>query len=276
MPQEGYGVFQIRDLDECERCVLDAIDVGYRLFDTAASYFNEEAVGRAVQKSIRNGMVKREELFITTKIWIQNYGAQSTKNAFDESMERLELSYLDLLLLHQPFGNWQEAWKVLESLYLEGKVRAIGVSNFTQKKLGELLEQANIKPMLNQVELHPFYLQEEALEQMRNFQVQPEAWGPLCEGQKGIFTNPLLSNIGRKYGKTAAQVALRWNIQRGVVVIPKTIHKERMAENMDVWDFALSRQDMLDIAVLDVGCSEIIDFENPATERLLLQCKLHK
>lgn len=276
MPQEGYGVFQIRDLDECERCVLDAIDVGYRLFDTAASYFNEEAVGRAVQKSIRNGMVKREELFITTKIWIQNYGAQSTKNAFDESMERLELSYLDLLLLHQPFGNWQEAWKVLESLYLEGKVRAIGVSNFTQKKLGELLEQANIKPMLNQVELHPFYLQEEALEQMRNFQVQPEAWGPLCEGQKGIFTNPLLSNIGRKYGKTAAQVALRWNIQRGVVVIPKTILKERMVENMDVWDFALNQQDMLAIVALDVGCSEIIDFENPATERLLLRCKLHK
>lgn len=276
MPQEGYGVFQIKELDECERCVLDAMDAGYRLFDTAAAYLNEDAVGRAIQKSVRDGLVKREELFITTKIWIQDYGIQSTRRAFHESMERLGLSYLDLLLLHQPFGNWQEAWRVLESLYLERKVRAIGVSNFTHSKLSELLTQANIKPMINQIELHPFYLQEEALAQMRRFQIQPEAWGPLCEGQKGIFTNPLLSSIGEKYGKTAAQVSLRWNIQRGVVVIPKSIHKERMAENIAVWDFILSQQDMLAIAALDVGCSEIIDFESPATERLLLQCKLHE
>ncbi len=276
MPQEGYGVFQIKDLDECERCVLDAMDVGYRLFDTAAAYLNEEAVGRAIQKSVRDGMVKREDLFITTKIWIQDYGIQSTRRAFRESMERLELSYLDLLLLHQPFGNWQEAWSVLESLYLEGKVRAIGVSNFTPKKLSELIAKANIKPVLNQVELHPFYLQEEALAQMRSSQIQPEAWGPLCEGQKGIFTNPILSSIGEKYRKTSAQVSLRWNIQRGVVVIPKSIHRERMVENMDVWNFALSQQDMLAIAALDVGYSEIIDLESPATERLLLQCKLHE
>lgn len=276
MPKEGYGVFQIKDLDICERCVLDAMDAGYRLFDTAAAYLNEEAVGRAIQKSISAGMIKREELFITTKIWIQDYGTQNTRRAFRESMERLGLSYLDLLLLHQPFGNWQEAWRTLESLYLEGKVRAIGVSNFTISKLGELLTQAKIKPMINQIELHPFYLQEEALAQMRRFQIQPEAWGPLCEGQKGIFTNPLLRSIGEKYGKTAAQVSLRWNIQRGVVVIPKSVHKDRMVENIDVWNFTLSQQDMLAIAALDVGCSEIIDFESPATERLLLRWKLHE
>lgn len=275
MPQEGYGVLHINDLTECERCIGDAIDAGYRLFDTATAYFNEKAVGSACANAIAEGKVKREELFLTTKVWIQDYGTKETRESVRTSLEKLGTSYIDLVLLHQPFGPWKEAWRTLEELYHEGKIRAIGTSNFTTGKLDELMAFAEIKPAVNQIELHPFYIQEPMLQKMKEYGIQAEAWGPLCEGQKGIFTNPVLLSFGENYGKTAAQIALRWNIQRGIVVIPKTTHKDRMLENLNIWDFELTAKEMKEIASLDVGHSEIIDFDSPATERLLLKYKIH-
>ena len=271
MPLEGFGVFQVPEAAVCEQAVRDALSVGYRLIDTAAAYFNEEAVGAA----IRGSGIPREELFITTKLWIQDAGYESAKKAFETSMQKLGLSYLDLYLIHQPMNDYYGAWRAMEELYEAGKIRAIGVCNFYPDRLTDLCLNARIAPMVNQVELHPFFAQAGAVENMKSLHVQPEAWGPLAEGKHGVFTHPVLTEIGQKYGKTAAQVALRWNAQRGVVIIPKSTHKERMEENFNIWDFSLSEEDMAAIAKLDLGHSEIIDHSAAATAQFLNGWKIH-
>ena len=271
MPLEGFGVFQVPEAAVCEQAVNDALSVGYRLLDTAAAYFNEEAVGAA----IRGSNIPREELFITTKLWIQDAGYESAKKAFETSMRKLGLNYLDLYLIHQPMNDYYGAWRAMEELYEAGKIRAIGVCNFYPDRLTDLCLNARIPPMVNQVELHPFFAQTEAIENMKSLNVQPEAWGPMAEGQHGIFAHPVLTGIGQKYGKTAAQVALRWNAQRGVVIIPKSTHKERMEENFNIWDFTLSDEDMAAIAKLDLGRSEIIDHSAAETARFLNGWKIH-
>ena len=271
MPREGFGVFQVPEAVVCEQAVSDALSVGYRLIDTAAAYFNEEAVGTAIAKS----GIPREELFITTKLWIQDAGYESAQKAFETSMQKLGLDYLDLYLIHQPMNDYYGAWRAMEELYEAGKIRAIGVCNFYPDRLTDLCLNARIAPMANQVELHPFFAQTGAIENMKSLNVQPEAWGPMAEGKHGIFTHPVLTEIGQKYGKTAAQVALRWNVQRGVVIIPKSIHKERMEENLNIWDFTLSKEDMAAIAGLDLGRSEIIDHSAAETARFLNGWKIH-
>lgn len=271
MPLEGFGVFQVPETAVCEQAVSDALSVGYRLIDTAAAYFNEEAVGTAIAKS----GISREELFITTKLWIQDAGYESAKKAFETSMKKLGLDYLDLYLIHQPMNDYYGAWRAMEELYEAGKIRAIGVCNFYPDRLTDLCLNAHIAPMVNQVELHPFFAQTGAIENMKSLNVQPEAWGPMAEGKHRIFTHPVLTRIGQKYGKTAAQVALRWNVQRGVVIIPKSIHKERMEENFNIWDFTLSEEDMTAIAELDLGRSEIIDHSAAATAQFLNSWKIH-
>ena len=272
MPLEGFGVFQVPEADVCKKAVLDAIATGYRLIDTAAAYFNEEAVGAALKEC----GVPREELFITTKLWIQDAGYENAKKAFQTSLTKLGLDYIDLYLIHQPMNDYYGSWRAMEELYKEGKIRAIGVCNFYPERLADLCVNAEITPMVNQVELHPFFAQESALSTMKEFNVQPEAWGPLAEGKHGIFTHPVLTQIGEKYGKTTAQVALRWNTQRGVVIIPKSVHKERMEENLNIWDFTLSEEDMNAIAALDLGHSEIIDHSSADTAKWLNGWKIHE
>ena len=271
MPMEGFGVFQVPDAAVCRQAVMDAIQTGYRLIDTAAAYGNEEAVGAAV----RDCGVAREELFIATKLWVQDASYQGAKAAFEESMRKLGLEYLDLYLIHQPMGDTYGAWRAMEELYCEGRIRAIGVCNFYPHVLADFCETVKIKPMVNQVELHPFFSQENALALMKEYGVVPEAWGPMAEGKHGIFTHPVLTEIGNQYGKTPAQVALRWNTQRGVVVIPKSVHQERMQQNIDIWDFELSERDMKRIAELDLGHSEIVDHFNPDFVKALHGRKLH-
>lgn len=271
LPLEGFGVFQVPEAAVCEQAVSDALSVGYRLIDTAAAYFNEEAVGAAIKKS----GIPREELFITTKLWIQDAGYESARKAFQTSLDKLGLDYMDLYLIHQPMNDYYGAWRAMEELYEAGKIRAIGVCNFYPERLTDLCLNARVVPAVNQVELHPFFAQTDALENMKALGVQPEAWGPMAEGKHGIFTHPVLTEIGAKYGKTAAQVALRWNIQRGVVVIPKSTHKERMEENFHIWDFSLSDEDMAAIAALDLGHSEIIDHSTAETARFLNGWKIH-
>ena len=271
MPLEGFGVFQVPEATVCEQAVRDALSVGYRLIDTAAAYFNEEAVGAAIRKS----GIPREELFITTKLWVQDAGYESAKKAFETSMRKLGLDYLDLYLIHQPMNDYYGAWRAMEELYEAGKIRAIGVCNFYPDRLTDLCMNAKIAPMVNQVELHPFFAQTGAIENMKSLNVRPEAWGPMAEGKHGIFTHPVLTEIGRKYGKTAAQVALRWNAQRGVVIIRKSTHRERMEENFSIWDFALSEEDMTAVAALDLGRSEIIDHGTAETAKFLNSWKIH-
>ena len=271
MPLEGFGVFQVPEATVCEQAVRDALSVGYRLIDTAAAYFNEEAVGAAIRKS----GIPREELFITTKLWVQDAGYENAKKAFETSMRKLGLDYLDLYLIHQPMNDYYGAWRAMEELYEAGKIRAIGVCNFYPDRLTDLCMNAKIAPMVNQVELHPFFAQTGAIENMKSLNVRPEAWGPMAEGKHGIFTHPVLTEIGRKYGKTAAQVALRWNAQRGVVIIPKSTHRERMEENFSIWDFALSEEDMTAVAALDLGRSEIIDHGTAETAKFLNSWKIH-
>ena len=271
MPMEGFGVFQIPEAAVCEQAVMDALAVGYRLIDTAAAYFNEEAVGAALKKS----GIPREELFVTTKLWIQDAGYDSARKAFQTSLDRLGLDYLDLYLIHQPMSDYYGAWRAMEELYNEGKIRAIGVCNFYPDRLTDLCLNVEVMPAVNQVELHPFFAQTEALNNMKSLSVQPEAWGPMAEGKHEIFTHPVLTEIGGKYGKTSAQVALRWNIQRGVVIIPKSVHKERMEEKFRIWDFELDDEDMDAIARLDLGHSEIIDHSTPQTAQFLNGWKIH-
>ena len=265
MPMEGFGVFQMRDSKECEQAVLDAISTGYRLIDTAASYGNEEAVGTAIKKS----GACREDLFIATKLWVSDSSYEGAKRAFEISLKKLGLQYLDLYLLHQPMGDYYGAWRALEELYKEGCIRAIGVCNFYPHVLADFCETVEVTPAVNQVELHPFFQQPEALDLMGEYEVVPEAWGPFAEGKHGIFTNPVLTEIGAKYGKSAAQVALRWNVQRGVVVIPKSVHKERMEQNIDIWNFSLTEEEMAKIAPLDLGHSEIVNHFDPNFVKML-------
>lgn len=270
MPLEGFGVFQIHDLDECERVVLDAIDTGYRMIDTAASYGNETAVGKAIAKA----GVNRADLFIATKLWVTDASYEGAKAAIRRSMDNLGVDYIDLYLIHQAMGDYIGAWRAITEAYKEGKIRAIGVCNFYPHRLADFCETVDQLPMVNQVELHPFFQQENALSLMREYGVQPEAWAPFAEGRHGIFTHPVLTKIGEKYGKGAGQVALRWNTQRGVAVIPKSVHKERMEQNLDIWDFRLTDEEMAEIAALDIGRSEIIDHTDPRLVQALHGCKL--
>lgn len=272
MPLEGFGVFQVPDPAQCKQAVLDAINSGYRLIDTAAAYMNEEAVGAAIKES----GVDRSELFITTKLWVQDADYESAKKAIETSLEKLGLDYLDLYLIHQPMGDYVGAYRAMEEAYKEGKLRAIGVCNFYPARLADLCETVDVIPAVNQVELHPFFQQEDALALMKEYGVRPEAWGPFAEGNHGIFTHPVLSSIGEKYGKSAAQVALRWNVQRGVVVIPKSVHKDRMEQNMNIWDFELSEEDMNEIAKLDIGHSEIVNHDDPNFVKMLHGLKVHE
>ncbi len=272
MPLEGFGVFQVPDPAQCEQAVLDAIATGYRLIDTAAAYMNEKAVGEAIKKS----GVPREELFITTKLWVQDASYEAAKKAIQTSLDNLGLSYIDLYLIHQPMGDYVGAYRAMEEAYKEGKLKAIGVCNFYPHRLADLCETVEVIPAVNQVELHPFFQQENALALMKEYGVVPEAWGPFAEGNHGIFTHPVLTAIGQKYGKSAAQVALRWNVQRGVVVIPKSVHKERIEQNMNIWDFQLSDEDMAEIAKLDIGHSEIVDHSDPAFVKMLHSLKVHE
>lgn len=258
MPQLGYGVYQV-DKEECERCVLDALKVGYRHIDTAQSYFNEEEVGNAIAKS----GVPREQIFLTTKVWVEHYGYDETRKSVLESMRKLKTNYIDLVLLHQPFSDYYGAWRALEDLYAEGVIKAIGVSNFYPDRLVDICSFARIKPMVNQVETHPHNQQIEAHEWMKKYGVQHEAWAPFGEGRGGMFEEPLLVEIGKKYGKTAAQVILRWDIQRNVVAIPKSTHIERMEQNFDIFDFELSEEDMAKIATLDKKQSSFFSHYDP-------------
>lgn len=272
MPMEGFGVFQVPDPAQCKQAVLDAIAEGYRLIDTAAAYMNEEAVGAAIKEC----GVPRNELFITTKLWVQDASYEGAKKAFEVSLNKLGLDYLDLYLIHQPMGDYVGAYRAMEELYKEGVIRAIGVCNFYPQVLTDLCETVEVMPAVNQVELHPFFRQADALETMKEYGVVPEAWGPFAEGNHGIFTHPVLSAIGEKYGKSAAQVALRWNVQRGVVVIPKSVHKDRMEQNMNIWDFALDDNDMAEIAKLDIGHSEIVNHYDPKFVKMLHSMKIHE
>lgn len=266
MPQLGYGVYQVSK-EECERCVLDALKTGYRHIDTAQSYFNEEEVGLAVEKS----GLPREEIFLTSKVWIEHYGYEKTKQSVYESLRKLRTDYLDLMLLHQPFSDYYGAWRALEDLYAEGKIRAIGISNFYPDRMVDLCCFSRIKPMVNQVETHPFNQQVEAQRWMQKYGVAIEAWAPFGEGRGGLFTNAAIAAIAEKHGKTIAQVILRWELQRGIVVIPKSTHIERMEENLDVFDFSLSEQDMSAMASLDKKQSSFFSHTDPAMVEWFVQ-----
>lgn len=276
MPLEGFGVFQIPDAAQCEQAVYEAIRTGYRLLDTAAAYMNEEAVGKGVARAIAEGLATREELFITTKVWVQD--AKSEDSAYEAvrvSLEKLRMPYVDLVLLHQPMGDYFAAYRGIERAYKDGLAKAIGVANFYPAVLTNLCENVEVIPALNQVELHPFFAQESALENMKAYGVIPQAWGPLAEGKHGIFTDPELTEIGKKYGKSVAQVVLRWNVQRGVSIIPKSVHVERMEQNIDIWDFTLTDEEMEKIAAKDLGHSEIVDHDDPAFVKMLGGMKIH-
>ena len=260
MPVLGFGVYQV-DEAICERCVSEALAAGYRSIDTAAAYMNERAVGRAVRRS----SIPRGELFITTKLWVQDAGYESAKRAFAASLERLQLDYLDLYLIHQPFGDVYGSWRAMEELYREGKVRAIGVSNFQPDRLVDLILHNEVVPAVNQVETHPFCQQAEEAGIMARYGVQAEAWAPFAEGRNNLFGNEVLTDLAAKHRKSVAQVVLRWLIQRGIVVIPKSVHKERMAENIDVFDFTLPPEDMARIAALDMKQSCFLSHRDPQT-----------
>ena len=265
MPLLGFGVFQVDDLEECERSVLDALNTGYRLIDTAASYGNEEAVGKAIKRS----GVKREELFITTKLWVQDAGYEPTKKAFEKSLKQLGLDYLDLYLIHQPFGDVYGSWRAMEELYEEGSIRAIGVSNFHPDRMMDLIVHNKVVPAVNQIETHPFHQQIETQKFLEENKVQIESWGPFAEGKNNLFGNELLLSIGKKYNKTVAQVVLRWLTQRNVIAIPKSVRKERIEENFNIFDFELSKEDMEAIVALDGKQSLFFDHRDPAMVKWL-------
>lgn len=270
MPAMGFGVYQV-PASETERVVSDALETGYRLIDTAASYFNEEQVGNA----IRHSGLRREELFVTTKLWVQDYEYDDALRAFDLSMRRLGLDYLDLYLLHKPYGNYYAAWRATERLYHEGRIRAIGVTSFSSERLQDLFLHNEVKPAVNQLETHPFFQQRAANDFLRHESIAHQAWAPFAEGQNAIFTNPLLKAIGDRHGKTVGQVILRWLNQRGVAVIPKSVHKERMAENINIFDFTLTDREMDEIGSLDTGRSPIYDDMNLGTVRGIGTYKIH-
>ena len=258
MPILGYGVYQVTK-EDCERCVLDALQAGYRSIDTAQSYFNEEEVGSAIKKS----GIPREDIFLTSKVWVEHYGYEAAKASVLESMRKLQVDYIDLMLLHQPFNDYYGAYRALEDLYKEGRLRAIGVSNFYPDRLVDIASFTEIPPMVNQVETHVLNQQTEAKQWMDKYGVQAEAWAPFGEGRGGLFENPVLAEIGGKYGKTTAQVMLRWNIQRGIVVLPKSVHKDRMEQNLNVFDFVLTDEDMARIGALDTKTSSFFSHYDP-------------
>ncbi|HYY98729.1 MAG TPA: aldo/keto reductase [Pyrinomonadaceae bacterium] len=270
MPILGFGVFQVPDAEECERSVSEALQTGYRLIDTAAAYMNEEAVGNAIRRS----GVAREEVFVTTKLWVSDAGYERAKKAFERSLQRLQLDYLDLYLIHQPYGDVYGSWRAMEELYREGRVRAIGVSNFHPDRLMDLMIHNEVAPAVNQVETHPFHQQVAARQFMREHGVQIESWGPFAEGKNNIFRNELLLSAAGKYGKTVAQVILRWLTQREVVVIPKSVRKERIVENFNIFDFELSAEDMAAIATLDTKQSLFFDHRDPKMVKMLGEVKL--
>jgi 2,5-diketo-D-gluconate reductase A len=270
MPILGFGVFQVRDAEECERSVYEAIQTGYHLIDTAASYLNEDAVGKAIKRS----GVAREELFVTTKLWIQDAGYERTKKAFEKSLHRLQLDYLDLYLIHQPFGDVYGAWRAMEELYREGRIRAIGVSNFQPDRIMDLIVHNEVVPAVNQIETHPFNQQIETQKFLQENNVQIESWGPFAEGKHNIFENELLLSIAGKHKKTVAQVILRWLTQRDVVVIPKSVRKERIVENFNIFDFELSPEDMDAIVSLDKKVSSFFDHRDPEVVKRLGTVKL--
>ena len=271
LPMIGYGTFQIKDAAQCEQCVSQALEAGYRLFDTAASYENEAAIGRALHGS----GLPRKEWFVTTKLWVQDAGYDGTLKAFDRSLKQLGLDHIDLYLIHQPFGDYYGAWRAMERLYREGGVRAIGVSNFIPERLVDLCMNQEIRPMVNQIEVHPFFQQNTALRVMEDYGVVPQAWGPFSEAQKDIFHHKTLAKIAGRHGKTTAQVILRWHLQRNIPAIPKTVHRERMIENLNVFDFELAAKEMESIAGMDIGHSEIIDHHCFSTARQLNSVKIH-
>lgn len=265
IPSLGFGVFQVPDPAECERSVRDAIDVGYRLLDTATSYGNEEAVGHA----IRNHGIDRSDLFVTTKLWIEDASYEGAKAAFERSLNKLQTDYLDLWLIHQPYGDVYGAWRAMEELYRAGRIRAIGVSNFYPDRLVDFVLHNEIPPAINQIEFHPFHQQDDALKILKQYDVQAEAWGPFAEGRNGLFSNDLLQSIAQKHDKTIAQVVLRWLNLRGIVAIPKSVRKERMAENFAIFDFMLDDADVEAIATLDQKASSFFDHRDPEKVRWL-------
>lgn len=265
MPIIGFGVFQVTDANECEQAVFEALTAGYRLLDTAAIYQNEEAVGRAIKRS----SVPREEIFVTTKVWVSDTGYEKTKKAFEQSLERLQLDYLDLYLIHQPFGDVYGSWRAMEELYREGKIRAIGVSNFHSDRLVDLIIHNEVIPAVNQIETHPFHQQIESQSLMQDNQVQIQSWAPFAEGKNNLFQNELLVSIAEKHNKSVAQVVLRWLTQRGVVVIPKSVRKERIIENFNILDFQLSEEDMNAIAALDTKESLFFSHRDPVMVKMI-------
>ncbi|MDS4019360.1 MAG: aldo/keto reductase [Candidatus Competibacter sp.] len=270
LPIVGFGVFQIPDARECTRCVVDAIGVGYRLIDTAASYMNEAAVG----EGIKQGGVPREQLFVTSKLWVQHTGYENTKQAIDNSLRRLKLDYLDLYLIHQPYGDVHGSWRAIQDAYRVGKVRAIGVSNFQPDRLMDLAAFNEIKPAVNQIEVNPFQQQEESVQFMRELGVQAEAWAPFAEGRNDLFQNEVLQNVAAKHGKTVGQIVLRWVIQRGVVALAKSVRKERMSENISIFDFELSADDMAQISKLETGTSSFFSHQDPKIVKWMSERKL--
>ena len=255
MPILGFGVFQVSDLKICEKAVTDAIEVGYRLFDTASVYENEEAVGNAIKKC----GIKREEFFITSKVYMPEMGYENTKKAFENTLSKLKTDYLDLYLIHMPFGDYYSSWRAMEELYKEGKIKAIGVSNFTSDRIVDFCYNIKVIPAINQIEIHPFYQRDEEIELLKEYKIQAQAWAPFAEGLNGMFTNPVLSKIAKSHGKSVAQVILRFNIQRNIIVIPKSIHRERIEENFNVWDFELNSEDIKAIAELDLKRPQMVD-----------------
>lgn len=272
MPILGFGVFQMQDVAECEQAVLDAIETGYRLIDTAASYMNEQAVGNAIKRS----NVPREELFITTKLWVSDSGYENTLKAFDKSLELLQLEYLDLYLIHQPYGDIYGSWRAMQELYKLGKVRAIGISNFHPDRVMDLISNSDFIPAINQIETHPFHQQNETQKFLQENNIQIESWGPFAEGKNDIFKNEVLTAIAAKYNKSTAQVILRWLTQRGVVAIPKSVRKERMAENFNIFDFELTTEDMNEIQTLDTNASLFFDHRDPNMVKWLSERKLNR
>lgn len=269
MPLLGFGVFRLKE--ERISCIRTAVETGYRLFDTAAACQDEQEVGTALRQAVEDGLVKREELFLTAKLSLQDVGEGRTEAAFEETLKKLQTDYVDLYLIHQPYGDYYGAWRIMERLYREGRVRAIGVSNFSPERLMDLCLNSEIGPMVNQIELHPFYHQDAAIRTMRGLEVCPQAWAPLCEGMRNIFSNKTLEKIGKKYGKSTAQTALRWNVDRQVGVVTRSRNPEHIREDFDIWDFHLSEADRKAIDEMDIGYSEILDYRNPNIARMFIQ-----
>ncbi len=276
MPMQGFGTLQIRNIEVCENCIYEAIKTGVRMIDTAPAYFNEEAVGKGIARAISEGIVTREELFIVTKLWIQDTPGSMVRTAVDESMRKLQIDYIDLYLIHQPYGSYLESWPVMEELYREGKLKNIGVCNFSKEKLEELQTVATIKPAVNQIEIHPYYLHKELREYMADQGITPMAWGPLSEGLRDIFENQEFKVIAGHHNKSVAQVILRWHLQQGIPAIPKSIHTNYIQDNFDIMDFELTEEEMKKIESYDLGYSEIIDHSNPLTEKWLTEWKIHE